>query len=360
MYTDNLSLKSLFNEKQPVPVQAAGRIQRWALALANYEYTMAFRPTHKHSNADALSRLPTESVEIEEPIPTELVNLMEAMDKMPITGETIKVWTQKDPLLARVYKYVQFGWPEHCLADLKSFNKDKLELSTLNGCIIYGSRVLIPSQGRQQILAELHQGHPGVNRMKGLARMYFWWPGLTKDIEKMVKGCAKCQENQSNPAVAPLEPWTWPTRPWARVHVDYAGPFMNSMSFIVTDAYSKWVEIKKTSSTTSTATIQMLRTIFTHYGLPSTLVSDNGTCFTSQEFEDFLKVNGIQHIKTAPYHPQSNGLAERMVQTFKKGMKKISSGTVDTKLAQFLLSNNSTQYYRSISGRANVWTTIEN
>ena len=82
----------------------------------------------------------------------------------------------------------------------------------------------------------------------------------------------------------------------------------------------------------------MLRTIFARYGLSSTLVSDNETCFTSQEFEDFLKVNGIQHIKTAPYHPQSNGLAERMVQTFKKGMKKISSGTVDTKLAQFLFS----------------------
>ena len=55
MYTDNLSLKSLFNEKQPVPVQAAGRIQQWALTLANYEYMMAFRPTHKHSNADTLS-----------------------------------------------------------------------------------------------------------------------------------------------------------------------------------------------------------------------------------------------------------------------------------------------------------------
>ena len=53
MYTDNLSLEPLFNEKQPIPVQAAGRIQRWA--LANYEYTMAFWPTHKHSNADALS-----------------------------------------------------------------------------------------------------------------------------------------------------------------------------------------------------------------------------------------------------------------------------------------------------------------
>ena len=231
MYTDNLSLKSLFNEKQPVPVQAAGRIQRWALILANYEYTMAFRPTHKHSNADTLSRLLTENVEVEEPVPTEFVKLMEAMDTMPIMTETVKEWTQKDPLLARVYRYVQFGWPEHCSVDLKSFSKHKLELSTLNGCIIYGSRVLIPSQGRQQMLAELHQAHPGVNQMKSLARMYFWWPGLTKDIEKLVKECAKCQENQSNPAMAPLEPWTWPTRSWARVHVDYAGPFMNSMFF---------------------------------------------------------------------------------------------------------------------------------
>ena len=79
------------------------------------------------------------------------------------------------------------------------------------------------------LLAELHKGHQGVNRMKSLARMYFWWPGLTKDIEKLVIECAKCQENQSNPAMAPLEPWTWPTRPWASMHVDYVGPFMNSI-----------------------------------------------------------------------------------------------------------------------------------
>ena len=71
------------------------------------------------------------------------------------------------------------------------------------------------------MLAELHQGHPGVNQMKSLARIYFWF----------VKKCAKCQENQSNPAMASLEPWPWPTRPWARVHVHYAGRFMNSIFF---------------------------------------------------------------------------------------------------------------------------------
>ena len=78
---------------------------------------MAFQPTHMYSNADTLGWFPTDKVEVEEPVPTELVKLMEAMDTMPITAETVKEWTQKDPLLATVYKYVQFGWPEHCSAD---------------------------------------------------------------------------------------------------------------------------------------------------------------------------------------------------------------------------------------------------
>ena len=177
---------------------------------------MAFRPTHKHSNADALSQLPTETVEIEEPVTTELVNLMEAMDKMPITAETIKVWTQKDPLLARVYKYVQFGWPDY----LWFRGCDSISRQTTN-------------------ISRVTAGTPRSESNEEFGKNLFWWPGLTKNIEMLVKECAMCQENQSNPAVAPLEPWTRPTRPWARMHVDYGGPFMNSMVFIVTDAHSK-------------------------------------------------------------------------------------------------------------------------
>lgn len=147
LYTDNLPLKSLFCEKRPVPPQAAGRIQRWALILANYEYKILFRPTHSRSNADALSRLPSPTVSLEEPVPTELILLMEAMEKMPITGESIKNWTQKDPILSRVYKYIQNGWPNQCPEELQQFVRWKSELSTLNGCILFGSRVLVPPPG---------------------------------------------------------------------------------------------------------------------------------------------------------------------------------------------------------------------
>ena len=91
-------------------------------------------------------------------------------------------------------------------------------------------------------------------------------------------------------------------------------------------------------SSTSLVTIQLLRNTFARFGIPQIIVTDNGTCFTSVEFENFMKTNGISHITTAPYHPQSNGLAERMVQTFKNGMKKFKEGSIDLKLTRFLLS----------------------
>ena len=76
------------------------------------------------------------------------------------------------------------------------------------------------------VLQELHEGHPGMSRMKGLARMYVWWPKIDADIEETVPHCSNCQVNRSSPPAAPLHPWSWPTHPWTRIHIDYAGPFM--------------------------------------------------------------------------------------------------------------------------------------
>ena len=338
IYTDNLPIKSLFSEKQAVPLHASGRILRWALTLSNYEYKIEFRPTHKHSNADALSRLPISITDVEETVPTELVLLVEAMEQLPITAESIHEWTRKDPILSRVYKYIQTGWLDKCSKEFEPFSNRKLEFSTLNGCILCGARVLIPPPGRRQLLAELHSGHPGVSRMKSLARMYVYWPNMNEDIERLVKGCTQCQENQSEAQQVPLQPWKWPSRPWTLVHIDYAGPFINTMFLIIVDAFSKWVEIFRTNSSTSVTTIGLLRATFARYGIPQTVVSDNGTTFTSAEFKEFMTSNGITHITTSPYHPQSNGLAEKMVQSFNVGMKKFSEGTIDTKLARFLFS----------------------
>ena len=113
---------------------------------------------------------------------------------------------------------------------------------------------------------------------------------------------------------------------------------------IVVDAKSKWMEIIPMSSTTTTATLRALRFLFSVHGLPEEMVSDNGPQFVSQEMKEFLKFNGICQCLSPPYHPSSNGEAERAVRTFKDAMKvrKSEKGVMAEKIARFLLGYRTT------------------
>ena len=179
--------------------------------------------------------------------------------------------------------------------------------------------------------------------MKAMARSYFWWSGLDKAVEGLSKSCSACQSLQAAPAAAPLHPWLWLDAPWKRIHVDFAGPFLGKMFLIIIDAHSKWPEVIMLSSTTAQHTIQTLRSIFSHFGLPEQLISDNGPQFTSYAFAEFMKGNRIKHILSSPYHPSPNGLAERFIRTFKRAMAGQRDGTsLHHRLAEFLFSYRST------------------
>ena len=82
---------------------------------------------------------------------------------------------------------------------------------------------MVPLTLRAMVLAELHASHPGIVRMKGLARAHVWWPGLNPDIEKTVFNCDACQGDRRQPPSLPLHPWAWATTPCERIHIDYAG-----------------------------------------------------------------------------------------------------------------------------------------
>ena len=123
------------------------------------------------------------------------------------------------------------------------------------------------------------------------------------------------------------------------------GPFLGHMFLIVVDAYSKWTEVCLMRTSTATATVEKMRGIFTTHGLPVLVVSDNGPCFSSQEFKMFMKNNGIRHIFTAPYHPSSNGQAECSERTFKEALKKMEAdrkATLETKVSRFLFTYRTT------------------
>ena len=113
---------------------------------------------------------------------------------------------------------------------------------------------------------------------------------------------------------------------------------------IIVDAFTKWLEVHVMNSSTAEAIVEKLRTTFLTFGIPETVVSDNGTCFVSEVFQTFKSRNGIRHIKVAPKHPASNGLAEPSVQCVKEGLNKMTTGSLETKLARFLFKYRNTPH----------------
>ena len=157
---------------------ASARVQRWALTLAAYSYDIEYKAGSQHANADSLSRLPLPDAPTHVPLPPETVLLFETLGTSPVTASEIKCWVDEDPILSRVRNYVMEGWQDTEDEEMRPFKQRKTELSVQAGCILWGTRVVIPHPGRVKIKDLLHKGHPGASRMKSLARGYVWWPGM--------------------------------------------------------------------------------------------------------------------------------------------------------------------------------------
>ena len=344
LYTDHQPLKYIFSPSTGIPVMSAARQQRYAAFLSGFNYTIEYKSSKNHANADSFSRLPLPSTEKDDSL-METMYYTEILDALPIDSTTVSKSSRQDAAISKVMDYLASTWPSTVNDDIKPFLHRQHELSIHQNCLLWGSRVIIPTKLRSQVLHQLHDGHLGIVKMKTMARNYFWWPGLDKDIEQLAKSCTGCMFSQQNPQPSPLHPWVFPDKPWQRLHIDYAGPFLGRMFLIVIDAHSKWAEVIPTNSSTSSATIDILHTIFARFGLPTQLVSDNAPTFTSEEFRNFMRSNGIKHITGAPYHPSTNGIAERFVQVFKNAMKsaKPDHGSLYNKLSKFLLA------YRNVS-----------
>ncbi|XP_062589262.1 uncharacterized protein K02A2.6-like [Saccostrea cucullata] len=337
LVTDHKPLLSILGPKKGVPPLAAARMQRWALILAAYQYDIQYKSSEQHGNCDSLSRLPLHETEQED---TE-EGVFSLDMYLPISSQEIAMATRRDPILSRVYDFTLNGWPAHVEdSDLQPFFDRRNELTLEKGLLMWGMRVVIPDKFRGRLLLELHDEHLGMSRTKALARGYLWWPYLDRDIEDMVERCSACASTRNTPKESPLHPWIWASRPGQRVHIDYA-EYKGQSFLVIVDSYSKWLEVIPVKSTTSSNTIEKLRTWFASVGIPEEIVSDNGPQFTSSEFQDFMKHSGVKHTLVPPYHPQSNGLAERGVQILKKALKRQDFDghrwSLQQRLANFLL-----------------------
>ncbi|XP_036347641.1 uncharacterized protein K02A2.6-like [Rhagoletis pomonella] len=238
----------------------------------------------QHGNADALSRLPIATdPQFDKAEACFNVDHLET----PVNPKLIRKHLEADDILKKVRSLIRNGWPKH--------------LTASDSHIGQANRVVIPISLRKRILQLLHDGHWGVVKMKQLARSYCWWPGIDKNIENVAKECESCKTNSSSPA---CEYSNWPvaTRPWERVHIDFAGPIFNYMWLVCVDPYSQYPYVTQMKTTTTADTIMALSAIFAIEGLPETLVSDNGPQLTADLFKKILcrQWHKAYHISSFP------------------------------------------------------------
>ena len=238
--------------------------------------------------------------------------------------KNIELHQQEDDICKLLIEYCRNGWPEKSAVKglLKHYLPVASELTVVNGLLMRGSRIVIPSAMRMEMLDRLHSGHLGIVRCRERARQSVWWPGLAQQLQECVENCSVCRQNAKNRA-EPLIPSQLPDLPWQKLASDLL-EYKGSMYLVVTDYYSRYVELAKLSSTTSVSIINHLKSIFARHGIPVTLVTDNGPQYSSHVFEEFAKEYGFTHVTSSPRFAQSNGHAERAIQTVKQLLKKCS------------------------------------
>ncbi|XP_063374893.1 uncharacterized protein K02A2.6-like [Cydia amplana] len=351
--TDHKPLISIFGPYKGIPEVSANRLQRYAMFLCAYNYTIEYIRSADNS-ADYLSRatLPGDSCTgsqsgHETSAGAEFIDDRASYinfvvdDTLPITFNTLREECIRDLTLRQVIKYVQDGWPRKISdSDIRPYFLCRNQLSVENGCLMRGHKIVIPSRLQTKILAELHKSHLGIVKCKAEARSRLWFPGIDKAIESTIGSCLVCSQLRPTPPRAPLAVWPYPQQVFYRIHTDILGPVNNKSYLVVVDAYSKWVEVYLLNNTTSNAIIAKLYDFMSRFGLMHTLVSDNGTCFSSNEFAHFCAVNGISHITSPAYNPASNGQAESFVKVVKKGIRACllssSAKEVDQNLLKYL------------------------
>lgn len=330
--TDHKPLITILGSKKGLPVYTANRLLRWGTILLNYDFHIKHLSSKNIIHADTLSRLvPSQEERFEESIIANIRADYEVKSmvnnivrELPVTTKEIKKEAESNDFILEIKSKM-----------VANDQKVQEIYSICDGILLYGERVVVPKKLQKRILRDFHMGHPGINRTKSLMRSFVYWKGMDVDIENMVHRCKGCALAAKAPPIV-HKPWPKTDHPWTRLHIDFAGPVEDYYYLIVVDSFTKWPEVLRCKKPTFNTTTTFLHELYARFGVPECIVSDNGTQFTSKEFKEFCELYQINHITTPPYHPRSNGLAERFVDTLKRALKKASRVPTEKALQQFL------------------------
>lgn len=305
------------------------RLQRMLIRLGRYRLQIKYTPGKEMHIADALSRayLLDKTSAAEQELADDLDVMVHAilchMPEEDSKIQEIRRATAADPALSQIMRFITEGLPtswKTLPAEVKQYRQLFPELYSVDGVILKDRRMVIPSTQRGDLLKKIHASHMGIEKTKQLARQHYYWPGMDYDIEVWVRRCSTCNANKRKQTKQPLIQHPVPDYPWQKVGCDIFTS--RGQDYLITvDYFSKFAEVTKLKRKTATAIISKLKPIFSRFGVPETVIADN-VPFASTELQRFARSWNFRIITSSPNYPQSNGQAERAIQTTKKLMRK--------------------------------------
>ena len=335
--TDHKPLESIF--RKPLN-EAPPRLQRMLLKLTKYDLVVRYVPGKQQVISDCLSRAPLSETEpFSEPEDVIGVNLVEELGLESSTLKRFKNSSSADETSRVVMEYVLKGWPsekEQVDELAREYWNFREELNVEDGMLFTSNRIVVPRPLIAKVLDEIHEAHMGESKSLSFAKDYVFWPSMTTQVKDKVISCAVCNAFRNRQQRETLHPHDIPGLLWQVVGTDlfeYGG----QTYLLVTDFYSKCFEIELLRQNTAICVINNLKKILARSGIPEKVASDNGPQYSNtrnlfsnnHEFKKFAEEWGFSHTTSSPEYPQSNGAAERAVQTAKRILKKAAAENKD-------------------------------
>jgi transposase InsO family protein len=335
--TDHKPLEAIY--KKPLN-EAPPRLQRMLLQLTKYNLDVRYVPGKDQLISDCLSRAPLAETE---PITTHEDKIgINLVDKIRLANDTLGRFRDATSLGETsmiVMEYVIKGWPserEQTDEIAREYWSFKEELSVEDGLLFKSDRIVVPRTLRAEVLDDIHGAHLGESTILCFARDYIFWPSMTAQVKDRVRSCSICNAFRHQQQKETLKPHEIPGLPWQVIGTDlfeYGG----HTYLVVTDFYSKYFELELLRQSTATCLINNLKKIFARFGIPDEVISDNGSQYSNtrnlfditHQFKQFAQEWGFKHTTSSPQYPQSNGAAERAVQTAKRILRKSEADNKD-------------------------------
>ncbi|UYV67393.1 hypothetical protein LAZ67_5000448, partial [Cordylochernes scorpioides] len=303
--TDHHSLCWLTNLKDP-----CGRLARWALRLQEFDVTVVYKSGRKHQDAECLSRSPLEySEDMEEDIPS-IVTLQNFSEEQ-----------MNDQAIRKIADKLQSS-PNNSFVKIDNTlyrkNYDPMGKPWL---------LVVPRHLRQELLKNFHDsptaGHLGFTKTYDRIRKKYYWPGMYRTVRRYVAHCSDCQRRKHQPQLPSghLQPIPVPEVAFEKVGMDLLGRFPTSEGgnrwiIVCTDYLTKYAITKALPTSESMEVAKFfIEDVILKHGAPRELITDRGRNFTSSMISDLNNQCRITHRKTTAYHPQTNGLTERLNKT---------------------------------------------